>query len=212
MASKIQNKTRRAGSILGAVTLMMLLFGTVWGQGTANSRLTPPRSHLGPSNDSPIYLGFHAQVGGASEFDSGLLGYGSELVFRPGAAADFLSFLYSWNAGLCMQIDYQNVSDNESILSGDFIVRKYVTDMRDPLNTKSAFFGVGFGASRVILPPGSAGSKNKFWSLVGEVGHEWTVGEKWLFWVKGQYRYYNYSGYNYSYWAMQTGVGIPLPW
>ncbi len=177
-----------------------------------NPRLTPPQSHLGPSPDALSFLAAHVAMGSAFEFESGKLGYGLELVFHPGAAANFLSFLYNWNAGLCMQIDYQNVSENESILSGDFIIRKYLQDMRDPKASSAPFMGFGIGASRVGLPPGSAGAKNSYWSAVGELGKEWTVNRKYLFWVKGQVRYYNYSGYNYSNWAVQVGAGIPVPW
>lgn len=181
-------------------------------EASTNPRLKAPKSHLGPTADSPIFLAVHGQVGGAFEFDTNQLGGGCDLVFRPGAASNFLPVLYNWNAGLCMQIDYQKVSEDESILSGDFIIRKYLEDMRDPKNTASTFAGLGFGASRVVLPPGSSGAGNKYWSFLAEVGREWTVRETYLFVIKAQYRHYDYSGYNYSNWAFQVGVGIPLPW
>jgi len=192
--------------------ISILLWGTAEAEVGTNSRLTPPQSYLGPSADAHSFLAVHGEIGSAFEFESGKLGYGAELIFRPGSAVNFLSFLYNWNAGLCMQIDYQTVSDNESILSGDFIVRKYLADMRDPKSSAAPFVGLGIGASRVDLPSGSGDAKNSYWSLVGEVGHEWTPAGKYIFWVKGQYRYYNYSGYNYSHWAVQVGVGIPVPW
>ncbi len=204
--------TRHVGLTLHFLTLLMLLWGGIEVEAASNPRLTSPASHLGPSADSPIFLAVHGQIGGAFEFDSGVFGYGTELVFRPGAAANFLSFLYNWNAGICLQVDYLNVSDNESILSGDFIVRRYLQPMRDPGNRDSTFFGAGFGASRVILPPGSSGAQNKYWSLLVEAGREWTVKDKYLMWLKAQYRHYDHSGYNYSNWTLQVGAGIPLPW
>ncbi len=199
-------------AVLPLLMMVLLIAGAQDAEASSNPRLAPPQSNLGPSPDTPMFIAVHAQLGGAAEFESGLLGYGAELVFRPGAAVNFLSFLYNWNAGLCMQIDYQNVSENESILSGDFIVRKYLQDMRDPKSSGSTFAGLGVGASRVDLPPGSSGAKNSYWSLVGEVGREWTLNKKYIMWLKGQYRYYDYSGYNYSCWAIQAGVGIPVPW
>jgi len=182
------------------------------GEAATNPRLTPPGSHLGPSSDSPIFLAVHGQIGKAFDFDSENFGYGAELVFRPGSAANFLSFLYGWNAGMCWQIDYLKVDERESILSGDCIVRKYLQDIKDPNISGSTFFGVGFGASRVILPDGSSGAKNKYWSLLLETGREWTIKDKYLFWLKAQYRHYDYSGFNYSNWTLQMGAGIPLPW
>ena len=197
---------------LPLLMLMWLIAGTAEVEAATNPRLTPPQSHLGPSADSPIFLGVHGQIGGAFEFESGVPGYGTELIFRPGAAVDFLSFLYNWNAGICMQIDYQMVSENESILSGDFIIRKYLQDMRDSKTKSSAFAGLGMGASKVVLPPGASGAEYKYWSWLAEAGREWTVKEKYLLWLKAQYRHYDRSGYNYSHWTLQVGAGIPLPW
>lgn len=199
-------------AILPMLMILVLLAGSLEVEAATNPRLTPPQSNLGPSADTPSFLAVHGQLGHASEYDSGMIGYGAELVFRPGAAVDFLSFLYNWNAGLCMQIDYQKVTEKEAILSGDFIIRKYLKDMRDPKSSGSTFVGLGIGASRVDLPPGFSGAKNKYWSLVAEAGKEWTLKKKYLMWVKGQYRYYDYSGINFSYLAVQAGVGIPIPW
>ena len=126
-----------------------------------SQRLTPPKTNLGPSGNAPIFLGVHGQVGKAFDFETEQIGYGAELVFRPGSAADFLSFLYNWNAGMCWQIDYQKISETMSIFSGDCLVRKYVEDMRDEYVSTSAFFGMGFGASRVSFPVGTAGSNTK---------------------------------------------------
>lgn len=195
-----------------ALSFFILCLAANAGQAATNSRLTPPKSHLGSSADSPVFLAVHGQIGGALEFDSEFAGYGTELLFRPGAAADFLSFLYNWNTGMCWQIDYQNVSPNESILSGDFILRKYIQEMRDPKVKDSFFLGAGFGASRIIPPAGSGSVKNKYWSWVVEAGREWTIKESYLFWLKGQYRHYDYDGFNYSNWTFQMGAGIPLPW
>ena len=197
---------------LPLLLVIVLMTGAMEAWAATNPRLKMPQSHLGPSADTPIFLAIHGQVGSALEYESGVFGYGADLLFRPGAAVDFLSFLYNWNAGVCMQIDYQNITDSETILSADFIVRKYLEDMRDPKGLSSPFLGLGFGASRVEFPAGISGSSNKYWSLVAEAGLEKTLKEKYLIWIKGQYRYYDHSDVNFSNLVLQVGMGIPLPW
>jgi hypothetical protein len=203
---------RRLLATWALIAICCLVFGVKVASADTNDRLSRPGSHLGPSPDSPIFLGVFAQIGGGLDYDMGLPGYGTVLLFRPGAAADFLPFLYRWNSGLCLQIDFQEIAENQDILSGDLIFRKYLQEITDPESPGSFFLGAGIGASRVHLPAGSSGAGNKYWSWLLETGREWPLKQKYVFWVKGQYRHYDFSGFDYSNLTLQVGLGMPLPW
>ncbi len=194
------------------LVLLGLLAGSSPGIAGSNSRLASPRSHLGPSPDSSVFLGGFGQLGGGFDYEAGLPGYGAILLFRPGAAANFLPFLYSWNTGVGLQIDYQEIDQEQDILSADLVFRKYFQEIEDPSTGGSTFLGLGIGASRVRLPSGLGGAGNKYWSWLAEAGREWPLKTKYLLWVKAQYRHYDFGGANYSNWTLQAGAGIPLPW
>lgn len=210
------------GSLL-QLALVLIIFGSIgqvalaqddrqfseWGR---SDRLSNPGSTLGEPFASPIYLGGHVAFGGAFNYDQGNTGYGLELIMRPGAAVKYLSFLFRQNIGLVLQADYMNVDSDRRILSGDFILRKYFADMRYPEGKVSPFLGLGFGASEITLQPPDGTGIDKYWCGVVEGGMEWDISHKYVAYVKGQYRYYNYHGMNYSNWSCMVGAGIPLPW
>lgn len=205
----------RSGSVLCGLFLTIVL-GAIpaTGQveeGYTNRRLTPPRGTLNQAVDDPIFLAGYGQMGGGFAFDQGQFGYGGALVFRPGKAAQFLDFMYDWRASLVLQADYQNVSDSNRIFSGDLILRHYTQALETLDKGASRFIGVGFGGSEVELPPGAETRFQKGWSLVFELGQEWTLQYRYLVFVKGQYRRYKHSGYDFSTWSFQAGAGIALP-
>ena len=197
-------------TVLGLLVFVLLLGTEASVEGATNNRLSMPPSQLGGSPDTPIFLGLYGQAGVAFDYDSGLPGGGLFVLFRPGASVNFLDFLYNWNSGLILQADYLPVSDKDQyLLSADIVFRKYFQDMRKPDAKGSTFVGLGFGASKAQL---NAKSRDKYWSWLAEVGREWTVKQKYVFWVKGQYRHYSHGAINYSNMALQLGMGIPLPW
>lgn len=195
--------------------LLMLVLTLLVGTGAQatldNDRLSVPGSHLGGSPDSPIFVGLFGQVGGTSEYGTGEFGGGATFVFRPGAADRFLPFLYRWNTSFVLQGDYQNIGPEQTLLSADVIFRRYIDDMRAPDAPGSFFWGLGMGASRAELPLGAGTSRIKNWSGLLEVGREWTIQKRYLVWVRGQYRYFEKSGFDYSGWTIQAGAGIPWP-
>ncbi len=180
-----------------------------WGR---SERLANPGSSLGEPFTAPIYFGAHVSFGGAFEYDLGNTGYGLEFIMRPGAAVKYLDFLYRKNIGVVLQADYLNVAQNRRILSGDFVLRKYFTDMRYPQGKVAPFIGLGVGASEITLQPPEGNGIDKYWSGVFEVGQEWNLGHKFILYSKFQYRYYNYHDVNYSNWSLAAGAGLPWPW
>ena len=199
----------------GLLLVSLLLVSPVLAQSSTrytSKRLESPRATLNQPFDAPIFLGGYGQFGGGFDYDQGQPGYGGIIMFRPGSAANFLPFLYDWNSSLVLQVDYQKVSSTSRILSGDLIIRHYFDDMRDPHTKVSTFVGGGVGGSEVILPPGADKSHDQYWSFLVEFGQEWNYPERCIIFVKGQFRYYNYGGYNFSTWSVQAGFGFPLPW
>jgi hypothetical protein len=202
-------------SLGGLILASWFLAGTAAGQTPrhyTSERLEPPRSTLGQPFDAPAFLAVYGQLGGGFKFEQGQLGCGTLLVFRPGQANRFFNFLYDWNSSLVCQIDYQKVAADLRILSGDLIIRRYFQDMRDPATRFAPFLGAGIGASDVVLPPGAGKSRDRYWSGLIEFGQEWNLQGGNLLFVKGQLRYYDHGGYNYSTWSFQVGAGIPVPW
>jgi hypothetical protein len=180
-----------------------------WGR---SDRMSNPGSTLGEPFVAPIYLAAHLAFGGAFQYDQGNTGYGLEFIIRPGSAVKFLDFLYRKNIGVVLQADYMNVDANRRILSGDFILRKYFSNMRYPKGKKSPFVGFGFGGSEILLAPPEGNGIDKYWSWVVEAGQEWTWADKYVVYAKGQYRHYGYHGYDYSNWSVIVGAGITAPW
>jgi len=180
-----------------------------WGK---SGRLSRPGSSLGEPFVAPIFFGAHLALGGAFQYDQGNTRYGLEFIIRPGGAVKYFDFLYRRNIGVVLQADYLNVDDTRRILSGDFILRKYYSDMRYPQGKSSLFVGLGLGGSEILLAPPEGSGVDKYWSVVVEGGYEWLFQQKFLVYAKGQYRNYNYHEFNYSNWSVMFGAGIPTPW
>ncbi|MCP4571936.1 MAG: hypothetical protein GY838_06240 [bacterium] len=178
-----------------------------------NPRLSLPRSSLHDPFDDHVLVAGYAAVGGGihSAWESGRIGYGGALVFRPGAANSFLDFLYDWNAGAVLQIDHQNLGGNDEVLSGDGIVRRYFRNRGDDNTEVRIFAGVGVGATRFSVPGTGGLASDKYFSAVGEVGQEWLVDRRGYFFVKAQFRYHLQQGRNYRVWSVQAGAGLPWP-
>lgn len=210
MPSHDEMKTALLGFLLVLLTGLCLLTAVTPAEAAPSKRLQPPGSFLGPEGNSPVFVGGFLQGGRAFAYDTIHGGYGGMFLFRPGAAADFLPFLYRWNCGAVGQIEKQRLGPGMDLLSADGIIRHYVEDMRDPEATGSPFVGIGVGATRVNPPDGYSGPV-KYWSLLFEAGREWTVQEQYLVWVRTQYRYYDYSGLDYRNLTLQVGVGLPWP-
>jgi len=118
------------GLILASLLVSTVALGQ-YNSGHSSSRLENPRGVLNQPFDSPIFLGAYGQLGGGLDHDQGQLGYGAFFMFRPGSASNFFRFLHDWNSSLVLQADYQKVSADSRILSGDLIIRHYLKDMRD---------------------------------------------------------------------------------
>ena len=113
-------------AVLGV--LMVMTAASAWAGSQDNPRLSLPHSHLGLDPDSPAFLVGYVGTGGAFSNSNGQFGYGGAVVFHPDYAANFLDFLRQWNAGLVLQVDYQELYTHYRIRSGDFILRKYLGD------------------------------------------------------------------------------------
>ncbi|MFN2371724.1 MAG: hypothetical protein ABR506_11325 [Candidatus Krumholzibacteriia bacterium] len=201
------------------VSALVALGDAGWAAGSAaapvadSPRLQPPRSRLGRPFDAPILAVGYVGLGGglAAGQDAVAPAYGGAVVFRPGSAANFLDFLYAWNCGLVLQADYQNLSDTDSVLSADGIVRRYLRDRGRDGTEVRLFLGLGLGATR-FTEPGTAGrQQDKYWSGVIEVGQEWLTGGRWCLVLRGQYRMHLRQQHNHGAWQVVGGVGLPFP-
>jgi hypothetical protein len=199
--------------VLCAVSCVLAATAAAAPTTTANPRLEPPRSRLGRPFTAPILLLGYVGVGGGLEPGQDVLApaYGGGVIFRPGAAVNFLDFLYAWNCGLVLQADYQNLSDTDSVLSADGIVRRYLRDRGGGDTEVRLFLGLGVGATRFSEPGTSGREYDKYWSAVGELGQEWLIGGRWCFVLRGQYRVHLRQDHNHDAWQVVGGVGVPFP-
>nr|MEE4269094.1 hypothetical protein [Candidatus Krumholzibacteria bacterium] len=170
-----------------------------------------PRGVLNQPLDDPIFLVGFLGLGGGVDYDQGQLGYGGAILFRPGRASRFLTALYDWRTAMLLQADYQKVSGENRIFSGDLILRRYLHSLDELQAGASPFVGAGLGASEVELPVGASERFQKGWSFLLEIGQEWTIQRKSLAFVKAQYRHYKNEGFNFSNWSLQAGLGFALP-
>ena len=196
--------------------LLLLLLATApaAAQSVADSpRLQPPRSHLNQPFTAPILLMGYLGLGQCPDSGNESAGpaYGGEVVFKPGSAANFLDFLYDWNCGLVLQVDYQDLEGQDSVLSGDGLVRRYFRD-RGPGSTEvRLFLGLGLGATR-FSEPGSGGTlSDTYWSGLAEAGQEWLTEGGFCFVLRAQYRLLLLQDHFHDAWHLTAGVGLPFP-
>lgn len=184
------------------------------GEERPNSRLELPRSQLNQPYEGPVLVSIYTAIGGGFEVDQSKTepGIGGVLVFRPGAAANFLDFLYDWNTGMVLQIDYQQLSDTDEVLAADGILRRYFSDRGRDGTEVRLFLGAGIGGARFSIPRTGGEEVDKYWCAVAEAGQEWLTRDQWFFFVKAQYRYHLHRHRNYRAISLQAGVGAPWPW
>ncbi len=172
-----------------------------------------PRSHIQrPPVKGPTYITASAGAGAVADGDQARPGYSFSVIFRPHRAADFFSGLYAWNTGLVLQVDKQG-GGPASIISGDLILRRYLSDMRPVVGGRSFFLGMGVGISHAEWsnqPDAPDGSSDNFSFLV-EGGLEWNFDPALVLMGKGQYRLYDRGGHNHSGWSIHLGFGLPFP-
>ncbi|RKZ17298.1 hypothetical protein DRQ50_05160 [bacterium] len=202
--------------LLSVALMVMGTAGVSYGQESLadnSPRLALPRSKVDEPFDAPVLVGLYLAGGGGLETDQGPLelGYGGQIVMRPGTAVSFLDFLYDWNTGLVLQVDYQELSDTDTVLSGDGILRYYFSDRGRNDTEVRLFAGLGVGASSFSVPGTDGKAKENYWSAVVEVGQEWLVEAKWMFFLRAQYRV---NLRRHSHWgavSLQAGAGVPWP-
>jgi len=173
-----------------------------------------PRTTLDrPPGRGPIFLLGTVSAGGGASYDGLTRGYGGTILFRPAAAADFWGFLYDWNTAMVWQGGYRSVATNSHLLAADLIFRRYRSSMRQRVRISSWFAGLGIGGTEITFPRANGSSSSDTWfSLVAELGYEYSLRENLLAVLKGQWRRFNHEQLNYSGWSLQFGLGIPLPW
>lgn len=165
-----------------------------------------------PDGRGPIFLMGSFSVGGTKNYDDMAPGFGLTILFRPQAAANFLNFLYRWNSAMVLQADYRRVASDRRLLAADFIVRRYLADMKEDVLGTSYFVGFGLGGAEVTFPVGDSSSSEIWYSYLIEVGSEKSPSENVVFVLKAQWRQYDHQGRDYSGWSVHFGFGIPLPW
>jgi hypothetical protein len=172
-----------------------------------------PRSRIQrPPVKGPTYITASAGSGQLADGDQPRPGYSFSVIFRPHRAADFFNPLYAWNTGLVLQVDKQGGGPAE-IISGDAILRHYLSDMRPVDGGKSFFVGLGAGISHAAWsrqPDAPDGSSDNF-SFLAEGGLEWNFDPALVLIGKGQYRLYDRGGHNHSGWSIHLGLGLPFP-
>jgi hypothetical protein len=206
--------TRRATWL--ATRFAPCLLGLALGLGLATAPAlgaSGPRSGIGrPFERGPIFLLGTASAGGTLEHSMLAPGYGASLLFRPLPASDLLGFLYDWNTGIVMQVDYRRVGSERHLLAADFILRRYVRNMRRDAWAASPFAGIGAGAAKITFPSGGMSDDLTWWTWVVEGGYELSPAEGKVVVLKAQWRLFRHGGEDYSGWEVQLGAGLPVPW
>ena len=197
------------------LVVLALIAGCVTSRPANCSAEQLPRTRIGrPIGDGPRFLTGHLSINGTNEYGLFFGGFGASIVFRPQAAAEFLDSLYDWNTGLVLQADYQRVDGaGRRILSADIIGRRYLQNMRRHAGVGSSFVGAGLGGSEITIPlDGTTVAFQKWFSYLLEAGYEWKQGPGMVMVLKAQFRRYVHEEQNYSGYALQFHMGIPLPW
>ena len=206
---------RRPSLLLLVGALLSFLPAVAVAQDTlaeTSPRLALPPSRLQEPFDAPILVGLFLSAGaGNGEGQEPLEpGYGGVIVMRPGSV-NFLEFLYRWNLGLVLQVDYQRLSATDDVLSGDGILRYYFGDRGRDRTAVHFFIGAGIGATNFTVPGTEGEIHDSYFSGLLEIGQDWLVADKWYFGLKGQYRVHLRPHHHYGAWAVQLIVGVPWP-
>ncbi|MFH1841720.1 MAG: hypothetical protein ABIF77_00800 [bacterium] len=166
-----------------------------------------------PPGRGPIFLLGTMSVGGGASYDGLTRGYGVTILFRPAAAADFWGFLYDWNTAMVWQGSYRSVAEKSHLLAADLLFRRYRTSLRQRSRGNSWFGGLGIGGTEVTFPRANGSRSSDTWfTLVAELGYEYSPRENLLTVLKGQWRRHRHAQLDYSGWSLHFGLGIPLPW
>ena len=192
--------------------LMVMTAASAWAGSQDNPRLSLPHSHLGLDPDSPAFLVGYVGTGGAFSNSNGQFGYGGAVVFHPDYAANFLDFLRQWNAGLVLQVDYQELYTHYRIRSGDFILRKYLGAVDQATRHWVPYVSAGIGMSEISFHEGDGRGTETGWAPLAAFGCEGTFGGRYLVDFRGQYRQYKRHGHDYIDWTARLGLGVTLPW
>lgn len=177
-----------------------------------NRRLEPPASSLHDSFTAPIFITGHLGFGGGLQHDQFQFNYGGSIIFRPEAAVNFLGFLGNINSAMVLQGDYQKLTPDSRILSGDLIVRHYFTDRGDAGTEVLPFLGVGLGASDVRIIAAEGNATARYWSWLVETGQEWYFKPNVIFVARIQFRHFSYNHVTATTWSVSGALGIPVPW
>lgn len=176
-----------------------------------NPRLSLPPSHLDEPFESTVFLTGYISYGGGFRDLPGDIGYGGTMVFTPGSPPNIFSAFLGWNATMVVQVDYLEIPDGGSSLSGDLILRHYFGKQDGRKSKLDFFLGLGSGVSQIRLPDPSDVAEDDYWSLMVEAGQDWNFKPGFLFFAKGQYRWMINAGRTYQTWTFMAGLGIALP-
>jgi len=176
-----------------------------------NSRLELPTSHLDEPFENPVFLTGHGAFGGGFRNQSGDLGYGGALIFRPGSPINIFDGVLNWTVGMVVQVDNLKVPDGGEINSGDLIMRRYFNNRGDRNTEVNMFLGLGSGLSEIIRPGVGDVAAGDHWSILAEAGQEWFFKPTHMFFLKGQYRWMINAGRTYRTWSLLVGAGLAWP-
>jgi hypothetical protein len=176
-----------------------------------NDRLSLPPSQLDKPFENPVFLTGHLAFGGGFQNQSGDLGYGGSLIFRPGSPVNIFSGFMNWRAGMVVQLDYLKIPDGGDITSLDLILRRYFGNRGDRKVEVNPFLGLGTGAAEISLPDPNDIATGEHWSLLVEAGQEWFFKPTFMFFLKGQYRWLINAGRTYQTWSVMVGAGFSWP-
>jgi hypothetical protein len=176
-----------------------------------NSRLALPQSQLGQPFETPIFLVGHAAYGGGFRNQSGDLGFGGSLIFRPGSSVNIFGGILDWRAGMVIQVDYLKIPDGGDITSADLILRRYFFNRGDRKTEVNPFLGLGSGISKIGRPDPDDVAEGDHWSILLEAGQEWYFKPTFMFYLKAQYRWMINAGRTYRTWSVLMGAGFAWP-
>ncbi len=176
-----------------------------------NQRLKLPASHLDEPFENPVFLTGYGAYGGGFQKQSGDVGYGGALIFRPGSPINIFDGFLNWTTGMVVQIDYLKVQDGGDITSLDLIMRRYFKNRGDRKTEVNIFLGLGSGISEIQRPDANDISGGDHWSILAEAGQEWFFKPTHMFFLKGQYRWMINAGRTYRTWSVLVGAGLAWP-